>query len=87
MSRDRTEEENLKIWQYRTDMFRGIVREQFQLAYFGRVDYGSTEEMAIGERKILYELLIEQKQDEKKQHEQAMQEAKSGSDSGWRRKK
>lgn len=83
-----TEEENAEIWKYRSDVYQGILKEQFQMTYFGKIDFASTENMDIGERKVLYDILVEQKKEEQKQQEQAIKEAKAKKGSnGWRRKR
>lgn len=61
--------------------FENTLKEQFQLAYFGKIDYNASEHMTVQERRIMYKLLLEQKQDEKKQHEDAMKAAKARSKS------
>lgn len=87
MTEENSEDDNAKIWEYRTEVYRGIIKEQFYLAYFGRVSYSDTDEMDIGERKVLYNILLEQKDEERKQQEQAIENAKhSRGSSGWRRK-
>ena len=83
---------NDEIWEYRMEMFRRIIKEQFQLAYFGRIDYGATDLMFIGERRLLYNTLVDQKQEEKNQQDRSIQEAQaksrsSKSSNSWRRKK
>ena len=43
------------------------MKQQFQLAYFGRVDYSDSQDMPVYERKTLFNLLLEQKEEEVKQ--------------------
>lgn len=57
--------------------FEGVLREQFQLAYFGKISVDASERMSFQERRTMYKLLIEQKQEERKQHEEAMRAAKA----------
>lgn len=52
------------------------MKQQFQLAYFGRVDYADSQDMPVYERKILFDLLLEQKEEEAKQHKQAQNQHK-----------
>lgn len=47
------------------------MKQQFQLAYFGRVDYADSQSMPVYERKTLFNLLIEQKEEEERQRKQA----------------
>jgi hypothetical protein len=56
-----SEEELQKKWNYRIVCYKNIIKEQFQLAYFGRVDYTASSQMPVSERKYMYQLLIEQK--------------------------
>lgn len=74
-------EANQRSRKIRVQGFENILREQFQLAYFGKIDYNASENMTAQERRIMYKLLLEQKQDEKKQHEEAMKAAKARSKS------
>ena len=43
--------------------FEGVLREQFQLAYFGKISFDASEKMSYQERRTMYKLLIEQKQE------------------------
>ena len=52
-------------------MFESIMKEQFQLTYFGKVDYQSTNDMTTLERHMMYRLLVEQKEEERKAQEEA----------------
>lgn len=76
MSEDNSEEENNRARFFRLQGFENVIREQFQLNYFGKIDYAASENMPYQERRTLYKILIEQKQLEKKQHEEAMKQAK-----------
>jgi hypothetical protein len=76
LSDDNTEEENLKIRDMRMGMFESIMKEQFQLTYFGKVDYQSTNDMTTLERHMMYRLLVEQKEEERKAQEEAIKKAK-----------
>ena len=57
-------------------MFESIMKEQFQLTYFGKVDYQSTNDMTTLERHMMYRLLVEQKEEERKAQEEAIKKAK-----------
>lgn len=72
-------EELQKKWDYRTAYYKNIIKEQFQLAYFGRVDYEASSQMPVSERKYMYQLLVDQKKTEKEHAEKrAAEMAKSG---------
>lgn len=61
------------------------MKEQFQLAYFGKISYESTENMSNLERRTMYKILVDQKEAEKKAHDEAMKKAKERSKSKKRR--
>lgn len=69
--------ENERAKNIRLRGFEGVLREQFQLAYFGKIEFSSSERMTYQERRTMYKLLVEQKQEEKKQHEEAVKQAKA----------
>ena len=88
MSNDNSEEENIKIRDYRLENFRAILKEQFQLAYHGKIDYGASDSMTVLERHTMYKILIEQKQEEQKAREEAIKIAEARKKSGsWRRRR
>jgi hypothetical protein len=64
------------------------MREQFQLAYHGKIEYAATDDMSILERHTLYRILVTQKEDEKKAQEEAIKaaEAKRKATS-WKRRR
>lgn len=74
-------EANQRSRKIRVQGFENVLKEQFQLAYFGKIDYSASEQMTVQERRIMYKLLLEQKQDEKKQRDEAMKIAKAKSKS------
>ena len=77
MSEDKSLDENQKIRSIRIRGFENVLREQFQLAYFGKISYEATEQMIFQERRTMYKLLVEQKQLEKQQHEEAVKSARA----------
>lgn len=88
MSNDNSEDENIKIRDFRLENFKAILKEQFQLAYHGRIDYDASESMTILERHTMYKILIEQKQEEQKAREEALKAAEARKKSGsWHRKR
>lgn len=68
-------EDVMRKWHYRSKHWEDVVKQQFQLAYFGKVSYEESQEMPIHEREYMFGLLVEQKEAERKAHEQAMKEA------------
>ena len=56
---------------YRNKKWESIIRQQFQLAYFGRVSYSDSQVMPVFEREFLFNLLIEQKDNEAKEIEKS----------------
>lgn len=64
-------------WTYRSRHWEEVVKQQFQLAYFGRVSYEESQEMPIHEREFMFGLLLEQKSEEKKAHEEAIKAAEA----------
>jgi hypothetical protein len=77
LSEDNSLSENERSRYIRLNGFEGILREQFQLSYFGKIDYGASEGMTYQERRTMYKILIEQKQEERKQHEEAVKAARA----------
>lgn len=79
LSDELPEEEQDRRWKYRTEYYKQILTEQFQLCYFAHVDFRATDLMAVSERKFLHLLLANQKQTEKEAHEQALRDAEAKS--------
>ena len=52
--------------------WENIMKQQFQLSYFGTIDYSTSNSMTVYEREKLFELLTQQKDIEKKIQEDAM---------------
>nr|DAP29837.1 MAG TPA: hypothetical protein [Bacteriophage sp.] len=63
------------------------MKEAFQLAYFGRVSYESVDNMSSLERRTMYQLLVEQKKEEKKAQDEAIQKAKENKGSRRHRRR
>ena len=63
------------------------MKEAFQLAYFGRVSYESVDSMCSLERRTMYQLLVEQKKEEKKAQDEAIQKAKENKGSRRHRRR
>ena len=59
-------------WKYRMARWENIMKQQFQLSYFGTIDYATSNSMTVYEREKLFELLTQQKDIEKKIQEDAM---------------
>lgn len=76
MSEYKSERENLRIRDYRIESFKSILREEFQLAYFGKINFESVDNMDVRERTMLFNLLLEQKKAEKKAQDDAIKRAK-----------
>lgn len=74
-------EANQRSRKVRFQGFESTLKEQFQLAYFGHISYDASEHMSVQERRVMYKLLLEQKQEEKKQRDEAMKIAKAKSKS------
>lgn len=88
LSEYNTLEENIKIRDIRLRQFEAILKEQFQLAYFGKISYESSEKMTIQERHTVYAILIEQKKAERKAQEDSIRESKAKNNNhSWRRKR
>lgn len=51
-------------WKQREDTILNICKKNFQLVYFGHLDYGILDEMTVIEREIIYDLLRQQKDEE-----------------------
>lgn len=65
--------------QFRQDTWNNIVEQQFFLVYQGNFTYEDTEELAVFERRTLFDLLRFTKDEEKKAREEAREEAENGS--------
>nr|DAS48233.1 MAG TPA: hypothetical protein [Caudoviricetes sp.] len=63
------------------------MKEAFQLAYFGRVSYESVDNMSSLERRTMYQLLVEQKKEEKKAQDEAIQKARENKGSRRHRRR
>ena len=87
MSEENSLSENERAKSIRIRGFEGICKEQFQLAYFGKISVDASERMTYQERRTMYKLLIEQKQEEKRQHEEAVKAAKARSQSNRGRRR
>lgn len=85
LSEFNTDKENEDAREVRLTTFESIVREQFQLAYFGKIEYAASNEMSVQERRIIYRVLVNQKTEEKKAHEEALRKARESKKGGWRR--
>lgn len=85
MSEYNTETENLRAREVRMLSFRNIMREQFQLAYFGKISYGDSNTMSVLERHTMYSILAEQKKEEKKAQDEALKSSKEKS-KNWKRR-
>ncbi len=79
MSEFKSLSDNERAKHIRIQSFEGVLREQFQLAYFGKISVDASERMTIQERRTMYKILVEQKQEEKKQHEEALRQSKAQS--------
>ena len=72
----------------RLNSYEAIMREQFELAYFGRVEYGASDRMSVSERHSMHYMLVDQKKAERKAQEEALRKSKeSRSNKGWKRHK
>ena len=85
LSEYNSDEDNEQAREIRLTTFEAIVREQFQLAYFGKIEYAASNEMSVQERRTLYKILVDQKTDERKAQDEAIRKAKESGKSGWRK--
>lgn len=76
---DDPDEVVMEKWRYRVAHWEAIVKQQFQLSYYGTVSYEISEGMPIHEREYLFGLLKEQKESENKARDEAMKAAKAAS--------
>ena len=81
LSEFNTDEQNRKARDIRMANFRNLMKEQFHLTYFGKVEYWATEQMSSLERRSMYQILVDQKKEEKKAHEEAVKSAKDNAKS------
>lgn len=58
-----------KKLQYRNKKWEMIIKQQFQLAYFGKIGFEVSQHLTVFEREFLFNLLIEQKTNERKEAE------------------
>lgn len=72
LSEFNSDEYNNKAREIRFTAFRSLMREEFQLAYFGKISYESVENMSSLERRTMYQILVEQKKEEKKAQDEAI---------------
>ena len=72
LSEFNTDEQNLESRRVRFSTYESIMKEQFHLAYYGRVGYEDSNDMSVLERHTMYRLLVEQKKEEKKATDEAM---------------
>ena len=73
---DRTKSEK---WKYIVKRWEDIVHQQFQLSYYGHVNYSESQHMSVHERTFLFDLLIETKKKEAEARAKALAEAKQKS--------
>ena len=87
MSEYNTDEKNIEARRDRFSNYEAIMKEQFHLAYYGRVGYSDSESMSVLERHTMYRILVEQKQEEKKANEEALKKRSGNKKKGssWRR--
>lgn len=86
LSEFNSDEYNNKAREIRFTAFRSLMREEFQLAYFGKISYESVENMNSLERRTMYQILVEQKKEEKKAQDEAIKSAKEKKASRGRRR-
>lgn len=63
------------------------MKEQFQLAYHGKIEYGASDDMSTLERRTMYRILVNQKDEEKKAQEEAIKAAEAKRKAGAVRKR
>jgi len=61
---------------FRALKYKNILQQQFQLVYFGKLTWQDTENMSLIERQHVYDILYNQKKEEKENYEKQIQEAK-----------
>lgn len=81
-----SDEYNNKARDIRFTAFRSLMKEEFQLAYFGKISYESVENMSSLERRTMYQILVDQKKEEKKAQDEAIKSAKEKRSTRGRRR-
>lgn len=61
---------------YRTLKYQNIAKQQFQMVYYGKFTWEDTENMSLSEREMVYQILYQQKKEEKENYDKQVQEAK-----------
>jgi hypothetical protein len=61
---------------YRNRRWENINKQQFQLAYYGKVSYAESLHMPVFEREFIFGLLLKTKEEENKAAEEARKNAK-----------
>ena len=87
LSEFNSDEENLRARKIRMQAFSSLMKEQFQLRYYGNIEYGATEGMSVLERNTIYAHLVNQKKEERKAKEESLRKAKESRKSNRRWKK
>ena len=64
------------VQQNASETLLNIIKKQFQLVYFGQFTYADLDELTLSEFNALYEILLEQKNEEKKAREEALRKQK-----------
>lgn len=75
----------LQNQRFRIEKYKSILRQQFQLVYFGHFSFEDSENMCVQERQFVYDILFQQKKEEKEAYEKAMAAQKAEAEA--RRKK
>ena len=83
MSEYNTDKQNKEAADIRMRTYEMILKEQFQLNYFGYIPFSASDNMAVTERHILYSILADQKSEERKAQEEAIKKSQSKK-KGWR---
>ena len=87
MSEFNSDTRNIEARNFRMQAFESLLREQFQLAYFGHIEYNASQDMSIMERHTLYRLLSDQKKEERQAKEDSIRKAKEKNKAHrWRHK-
>lgn len=86
LSEFNSDEYNNKARDIRFTAFRSLMKEEFQLAYFGKISYESVEKMSSLERRTMYQILVDQKKEEKKAQDEAIKSAKEKRSTRGRRR-
>lgn len=74
----RNNEDRNKMKQYRTDCWRDICKQQFELDYYANISIDSTDSMAPYERKLYYQYLTDQKQSEQEAQKERLRQLNKG---------